>query len=249
MVVLIGSPATGSPLREHAPVAVLAGDREQLAARLAGEPHVEGLLEAAYPREAAVGKSEPRQLARRHLLRRADLAGDVERRDSQGRASGRGRALGERGPVTGEDRGALGHVLAAVEGLPGLEAGEDELRLPGDRLAVHRERDLALDVAVGMRGDGHRDLDHVAARAPLGLLCVTGRDRVHGRRDVRVVVGALELLLRVGRGGLVAELGVHRVVVLRLPGVGEALRRLAAGRRCADRDAGDEGDHAYDHYR
>ena len=79
-----------------------------------------------------------------------------------------GGPFGERRAVAGEDRGALGHVLATVEGLPGLEAGEYEMRLPGDRVAVHRHRHVALDVAVGVSGDRDRERDHVAARAGLG---------------------------------------------------------------------------------
>ena len=88
-----------------------------LADRLAGEPRVERLLEPALPRQRAVGEPALLELCFLGALRDSKLAGHVDRRAADRRAAGRGRSLGQRRAVLGEDRRSLWDIGATGKAL------------------------------------------------------------------------------------------------------------------------------------
>ena len=106
---------------EHPPAAgrigAVARDRDQLAARPPGEASVEGELEAAGPGGAAGRESEARELAVLLGGGRGDRSRDALGGRAKRRGAARGRPLGQRRPVAGQDRGALGDPRAPHEPL------------------------------------------------------------------------------------------------------------------------------------
>jgi len=225
----------GLGLGEDSGRAAFVFDRQQRAARLAGEARVEGLLETADADRGAGREPLAGQLHQIFLCGFADFAGDVDRGAAERVFAFGGGAFGQRRPVAGEDRRPRRQVDPVFEVLAGGEAGEDQARIPIDAAFVVGHLELGADVAEGDRArhDGHRD-DLGAALVPR-VLRRADFEAAQGRHLGGLAVGGRELVGADGAPRGFVQLSVHRGEVLVGPGRGEALRgfllRRAGGAR------------------
>ena len=123
---------------------------------------------------------------------------------------------------------------------PGGEAGEGQVRHPGDlAFVVERDLDPPIDLAEGPGVDRGFEGRRVVP-VDLGLLGLAGRDAHGGRRGLGVDIELRELLDRVLLLRRGRELLVHCREVLALPRVREALGCLGRAPGAADHRADDE---------
>ena len=153
------------------------------------------------------------------------------------------RALGQRGPVAGQDRRPLGEADPALELLAAPQAGEDEARVPVDAAVGEGQGQLVGDPAEGDRPDlqRHPHDGPVAFAGGVGRLArVQGAGR---RRRLRFEVGLGQAADGdLARGGRI-QLGVHGGEVAADEARDEAAGGLLLGRGVGTgRRSGHEGD-------